>query len=244
MEFINAVDKSNPVNETHAFSSFGDYIETMTNLPQQTYSNGAELLYLKELADEELINLFTSEKNEEAFNEIVKRSTEQVYRIALKITRNHSDAEVVLQEVFLILIKKVNTYLEKSKFSTWLYRVTVIKSLMHLRAEKRYRSNVSLDDCVSYDADGSLNCVEIIDSSNASDETITSNETIEIIEKAVSELPEIYRVVFHLRDVEGLSNQEVAEILGLTIPAVKSRILRSRLFLRDKLSDYFYEWNK
>lgn len=244
MEFIKAVDKSNPVNEVHAFSSFGDYIETMTSLPEQTYSNDTELLYLKELADEELIKLFTREKNEEAFNEIVERYTDIIYRLALKITRNHSDAEVVLQEVFLTLIEKVSTFLEQSKFSTWLYRITVNTSLMYLRAEKRYKSNVSLDDYVPYDEDGSLKGVEIKDWSNTPDEAITSNETIEIIEKAVSEIPEIYRVVFHLRDVEGLTNQEVAEVLGLSLPAVKSRIVRARFFLRDKLSDFFYEWNK
>ncbi|MGH7791076.1 MAG: RNA polymerase sigma factor [Thermodesulfobacteriota bacterium] len=244
MEFIKAVDKSNPANEVHAFSSFGDYIESMTSLPKQTYSKGTEFLYLKELADEELIKLFTREKNEEAFNEIVERYTDIIYRLALKITRNHSDAEVVLQEVFLTLIEKVSTFLEQSKFSTWLYRITVNTSFEYLRAEKRYKSNMSLDDYAPYDENGSLNCVEIKDWSNTPDEAIISRETIEIIEKAVSEIPEKYRVVFHLRDVEGLTNQEVAEVLGLSLPAVKSRILRARFFLRDKLSDYFYEWNK
>jgi RNA polymerase sigma-70 factor (ECF subfamily) len=69
-------------------------------------------------------------------------------------------------------------------------------------------------------------------------------ERMEIIEKAISELPEYNRVVFLLRDVEGLTNEEVAKVLGISLPAVKSRIRRARLFLRDKLSDYFYEWRE
>ncbi len=82
------------------------------------------------------------------------------------------------------------------------------------------------------------------DWSNRPDILIFSNEAMQIIEKAVSELPKPYRVAFQLRDVEGLSNKEVSEILDLTVPAVKSRVHRARLFLRDRLSDYFYEWRK
>ncbi len=243
MECIKAV-KSNMVNELHALSSFGGYVETLTDLPEQNYSDDTELLYLKELADEELIRLFAKEKNEEAFNEIVERYAERIYRLALRITRNHSDAEEVLQEVFIVLVEKLDTFRKESKFSTWLYRVAANVSYMRLRNERKYHSHVSLDNYVSYDEDGNLKGVEIKDWSNMPDETIINSEKMEILEKAINELPESYRVVFHLRDVEGLSNKEIAEVLGVSLPAVKSRVHRARLFLRGKLSDYFHEYGK
>src|ERR671925_46906 len=155
MECIKAVE-SHLVNELHTFSSFGAYVETLTDLPEQNYSDDTELLYLKELADEELIKLFTKEKNEGAFNEIVERYTERIYRLALRITNNHSDAEEVLQEVFIVLIEKLDTFREESRFSTWLYRVAANVGYMCLRNERKYHSDVSLDSYVSYDEDGSL----------------------------------------------------------------------------------------
>lgn len=196
------------------------------------------------LTDEELVRAFLLDQDEEAFNEIVSRYTDKIYRLTLKITRNPSDAEEVLQEVFLILIEKLYTFREDSKFSTWLYRVAANASYLNLKAKKKYVNNVSLEDYAPYDEDGILKGIQTKDWSNLPDEVLLSQEGAEIIEKAVNELPEPYRVVFHLRDVEGLKNEEVGEILGLSLPAVKSRILRARLFLRDKLSDYFYELRK
>jgi len=104
---------------------------------------------------------------------------------------------------------------------------------------------VSLEDYVPYDENGTLmGRIKAKDWSDKPDKALLSEEAMEIIEKAVNELPEPYRVVFHLRDVEGFSNQEVSEVLGLSVPALKSRLHRARLYLRDKLSDYFYEWSK
>lgn len=196
------------------------------------------------LTDEELVRAFLLDQDEEAFNEIVSRYTDKIYRLTLKITRNPSDAEEVLQEVFLILIEKLYTFREDSKFSTWLYRVAANASYLNLKAKKKYVNNVILEDYAPYDEDGILKGIQTKDWSNLPDEVLLSQERAEIIEKAVNELPEPYRVVFHLRDVEGLKNEEVGEILGLSLPAVKSRTLRARLFLRDKLSDYFYELRK
>lgn len=196
------------------------------------------------LTDEELVRAFLLDQDEEAFNEIVSRYTDKIYRLTLKITRNPSDAEEVLQEVFLILIEKLYTFREDSKFSTWLYRVAANASYLNLKAKKKYVNNVILEDYAPYDEDGILKGIQTKDWSNLPDEVLLSQERAEIIEKAVNELPEPYRVVFHLRDVEGLKNEEVGEILGLSLPAVKSRTLRARLFLRDKLSDYFHELRK
>jgi RNA polymerase sigma-70 factor, ECF subfamily len=209
------------------------------------YSNSNGFLNQKQLSDEELVRSFVESQDEEAFSEIVNRYGDKIYRLALRITRNPSDAEDVLQEVFITLIEKLDTFHEgPTKFSTWLYRVVTNASYMHLRAEKKHNKDVSLEGYVSYDGDGTLKGVKAKDWSGRPDEVFFSKEGMEMIEKAVNELPVDYKVVFHLRDVEGFSNEDVAEVLGLSVPNVKFRIHRVRLFLRDKLSDYFYEWRK
>ncbi|MBI2487969.1 MAG: sigma-70 family RNA polymerase sigma factor [Deltaproteobacteria bacterium] len=196
-------------------------------------------------SDEKLIETFINENNESAFEEIVSRYVDKIYGLALRITRNPNDAEEVLQDVFLTLAKKIDTFRGEAKFSSWLYRVTVNASYMHLRAERKHETDISLEDYVPYDENGTLmGRVASKDWSERPDKALFSKEAMEMIEKAVKELPESYRVVFHLRDIEGLSNEEVSEILGLSVAAVKSRLHRGRLFLRDKLSDYFYEWSR
>jgi RNA polymerase sigma-70 factor, ECF subfamily len=195
---------------------------------------------LKGLPDEELAGRFVKDRNEEAFNELVNRYGDKVYRTALRITHNHSDAEDVLQDVFIKLIKNLYTFRGKSKFSSWLYRVAVNSSFMHLRTEKKkYENKMSLEDYVSYNEDGTLIGIEAKDWSDRPDEVLLSKEIVEMIESAMSELPELCRIAIHLRDVEGLTNYETAKVLGISVSAAKSRIHRARLFLRDKLSDYF-----
>jgi RNA polymerase sigma-70 factor (ECF subfamily) len=195
--------------------------------------------------DGELVDLFSRENNQGAFEEIFNRYVDKIYGISLRITRNPTSAEEVLQEVFLTLITKADTFRGEAKFSSWLYRVTVNTSFMHLRAEKKYESTLSLESYDPYDEKGTLmGRIKAKDWSSRPDFLIFSKEALELIEKAINELPETYRVVFHLRDVEGLSNEEISNILDLTIPALKSRLHRARLFLRDKLSDYFDEWGK
>jgi RNA polymerase sigma-70 factor (ECF subfamily) len=195
------------------------------------------------LPDEELVKLFIQDKNTEAFNKLLNRYVDRIYRCALRITRNQSDAEEVVQEVFLTLVKKLDTFRGESKFSSWLYRITINASYMHIRAEKKHESELSLDNYAPYDERGTLmGKVASKDWSDKPEEVLLSKEAIDIIEKAIDELPEPYRIVFHLRDIEGLSNEEVAKVLELSVPAVKSRLHRARLFLRDKLSDYFFEF--
>ena len=196
------------------------------------------------IPDEKLIEHFVDGNGETAFEEIVNRYTDKVYGLALRITRNPSDAEEVLQEVFLTLTKKIDTFRGESKFSSWLYRVTLNASYMHIRSEKKYETDVSLEYYVPYDEQGTLHGkITSKDWSSRLDKALLSKEAMEVIERAVNELPESYRIVFHLRDVEGLSSEEVSEVLGLSVPAVKSRLHRGRLFLRDRLSEYFYEWS-
>jgi RNA polymerase sigma-70 factor (ECF subfamily) len=200
---------------------------------------------LEDEPDQRLIEAFINESNERAFEEIVNRYVCKIYGLALRITRNQSDAEEVVQEVFLTLVKKLDTFRGESKFSSWLYRITINASYMHIRAEKKHESELSLDNYAPYDERGTLmGKVASKDWSDKPEEVLLSKEAINIIERAIDELPEPYRIVFHLRDIEGLSNEEVAKVLEISVPAVKSRLHRARLFLRDKLSDYFFEWGK
>ncbi len=208
---------------------------------KREYSQHMPLLDQENLFDEELVRLFLETKDEAAFNEIVNRYGDKIYRLALRITGNHSDADDVLQEVFLAM-EKLHTFREESKFSTWLYRVAANASFMHLRAKRKiYENEVSLEDYTLYSEYGALEGVQIKEWSDRPDELLLGREGMEMIESAVNQLPVSYRVVFHLRDVEGLTNPEVATALGLSLTTVKSRLHRARLFLRDKLSDYFYE---
>jgi RNA polymerase sigma-70 factor (ECF subfamily) len=196
-------------------------------------------------SDEELVKIFAETRDEAVFDEIVSRYADRIYGFALRITRNTSDAEEVFQEVFLTLTKKLDTFRGESKFSSWLYRVTANASYMYLRSQKKHESNISLENYYPYDEKGTL-MGRIMDKdwSSRPDIIIFSKEALKIIDDSINELPESYRAVFHLRDIEGLSNEEVANILEITIPTVKSRLHRGRLFLRDKLSDYFHEWRK
>lgn len=198
-----------------------------------------------ELTDQQLIDRFVNNNDEEAFELIVSRYMEKIYNLAYRITRDHYKSEDVLQEVYMTLIKKLHTFRGDSKFSSWLYRVTANASFMLLRSEKKYEHDLSLEDYVPYDNKGTLmGRIHHKDWSIRPDIVIYVKEALEILEKAVDELPEVYRVVFYLRDIEGLTNEEVSQVLEISVPAVKSRIHRSRLYIRDKVSDYFYEWKK
>ena len=206
---------------------------------------GFGLKSYNELSDEELVKIFVQTKDESAFNELVSRYGDRIFRLALRITHDPNDAEEVLQEVFLTLVGKLDTFRQESKFSTWLYRVTTNASYMLIRSEKRKQENeLDIEDYKPYNESGKLEGIQVKDWSDRPDEALLSWESKEIIERAVNDLPLPYRVVFQLRDVEGLTNEEVAKVLGLSLPAVKSRVLRARLFLRDKLSDYFYDFKK
>ena len=233
------------IEESQHFYSLVVKGNSVVDSSGRRYSYGNGILNHKESSDEELVGSFVETQDEEAFSEIVNRYTDRVYRTALRITHNPSDAKDVLQEVFITLIEKLDSFHEYSKFPTWLYRVAANASYAHLRAKKkRYEKEVSLEDYASYNEYGALEGVQLKDWSDIPEEVLLSREGMEIIESAVHELPVAYRVVFLLRDVEELTNHEVAEIFGLSVPAVKSRIHRARLFLRDKLSDYFHEWRK
>jgi len=224
---------------------YGTTVNTENNLAALDVNDNAALRLpgdFSEYKDEELVERFVDVRDEGAFDELVNRYSDKVYRLAYRLTGNQADAEEVLQEVFIILVEKLNTFRAESKFSTWLYRVASNAGYMYLRNGKKYQNgSLSLDDYKPYNDYGVLEGVGEKDWSGTPDYLLLSSEGHEKIEKAIAELPEDYRIVFHMKDVEGLTSKEIAKILGLSLPAVKSRVLRARLFLRDKLSDYFSE---
>ncbi|OGW17347.1 MAG: RNA polymerase subunit sigma [Nitrospinae bacterium RIFCSPLOWO2_12_FULL_47_7] len=178
----------------------------------------------------------------EAFDEIVNLFQRKIYSLSFNLTRNQMDAQDVTQEVLLTIFKKVDTFQWKSAFSSWVYRITINASYMKLRGRKKDQY-VSMDDALPVFNGSGYQKEKIQDWSEQTDSPLFVNETKEIIEKAVEQLPEKEKVVFLLRDVDGLSTERVGEILELSVPAVKSRLHRARLFLRKKLSIYFDEYH-
>lgn len=174
-----------------------------------------------------------------AFEELVSRYESKAYNLALRFTRNQEDAEEVLQDVFSTVYRKIDGFKGKSAFSSWLYRIIVNAAFMKLRKRKQHQT-VSLEDLSPTVAQQYMD----YDHSYGfrSDSLSINREVRTALEKAITTLPEQYRAVFILRDVDGLSNQEVSEILDLSIPAVKSRLHRSRLMLRKKLQNYWDEY--
>ncbi len=171
-----------------------------------------------------------------AFEELVKRYDRNVFRIAQHITQNREDAEDVVQDAFLKAYGNLNQFQEQSKFYTWLVRIAVNEALMKLRRRRPERM-VSLDEDVKTDEDSIPR--EVADWSPNPEQQYNQAELKQILSKTINGLPPSFRTVFVLRDVEGLSTEETAEALNLSIPAVKSRLLRARLQLRERLSKYF-----
>ncbi len=171
-----------------------------------------------------------------AFTELVGRHEHSIFRLARHITQNPEDAEDVLQETFLKAYEHLNEFQGNSKFYTWLVRIAVNQALMKLRKRKTDRS-VSLDE--TFDTGEETVTREIAVWAADPEQIYSQEELRDILASAIEGLPPIFRAVFALRDIEELSTEETAAVLNLSVPAVKSRLLRARLRLREKLTRYF-----
>ncbi len=178
--------------------------------------------------------------DDEAFNQLVKRYDRNVFRIAQHITQNREDAEDVVQDAFLKAYTNLQQFQEQSKFYTWLVRIAVNEALMKLRRRRPERT-VSLDEEIQTGEDSIPR--EVADWSPNPEQNYNQSELREILTKTIQGLPPGFRTVFILRDVEGLSTEETADALELSIPAVKSRLLRARLQLRERLNRFFAKPN-
>lgn len=183
--------------------------------------------------DEQLVRKSQND-DERAFGELVSRYESKVYSLALKMLRNPEDAEDVLQDTFLRAYRGIKSFKGNSTFSTWVYRITANSALMRLR--KRQLPTVSIDDADEREAP-----INIADWAPGPVEQMLNQETQAAMTEAIDALPPEFRQVFVLRDIEELSNAEVAEILDLSVAAVKSRLHRARLKVRNRLATYFIE---
>jgi RNA polymerase sigma-70 factor (ECF subfamily) len=170
-----------------------------------------------------------------AFEQLISQYDRQIFRIARHITQNKEDAEDIVQDSFLKAYQKLDQFQGNSKFYTWLVRIAVNESLMRLR-KRRNSKTVSMDEDVQTE-DGAMPR-DFADWSPNPEQQYRQGELGDILRKTIAGLSPGFRSVFTLRDVENLSTEETAEALGLSVPAVKSRLLRARLQLRDRLSRY------
>ena len=171
----------------------------------------------------------------DAFGELVERNETKIYGLCLKMLGNQEDAEDCLQEVFIKAFKALPGFRGEARFSTWLYRIAYNESLMRLRKKKL--DTVSLDQPIELEeSDVSRDLADWTTDPRAD---VMNNELSDVLVRHVNELDPDNRIVFLMRDVHGLSTNDTADALGLSVSAVKSRLHRARLFLRGKLSDYF-----
>ncbi len=170
-----------------------------------------------------------------AFSELVQRYDRRIFRLAQRVTQNREDAEDAMQEAFIKAYQKLDTFRGQSRFYSWLVRIAFNEALMNLR--KRRPNQDSLDE--PKESEGDLIPQEIEDWGPTPEQKFAQTELQEILSTAVGSLDPAYRVVFLLRDEEQFSIEETAAMLGLSVPAVKSRLLRARLMLREKLNPYF-----
>ena len=188
--------------------------------------------------DDQLIAEFRK-GNRRSFEELISRYSEKAFSLASRMCRNQEDAEEVLQDVFTTVYRKLDNFQGKSSFSSWLYRVTVNAALMKLRKNRQDKS-ISMEDALP---DEEHTLILQTSESDLSDEITLRKEVSLVLEEAIQKLPDDYRPVFILRDIDGMTSKEVGKILGLSIPAVKSRLHRSRLMLRKKLGIFYQEYS-
>ena len=172
-----------------------------------------------------------------AFEQLVKRYDRKLFRIAQHVTHNREDAEDAVQEAFLKAFQHLGEFREDSKFSTWLIRITLNQSLMKVRKQRRAIREVSLEE--DFQAGEDMLPMEVIDWAPDPEQLYRAAELRGILIKALSGLRPVLRAVFVLRDIEGLSTAQTADVFNLSQVAVKARLWRGRLQLRERLNKYF-----
>ena len=201
---------------------------------------------LSSFSDEQLVARARA-KDFGAFEELLERYEDKVFRLAYRFVRNESEAKEILQDTFLSIWRKLDTFKGDSLFSSWVYRVAANTALMRLRSQRRH-PQISTEDLPAgfldnYRPSGAEGLAHLpspgANWAKRPDEQLQSDEMRRHIQAAVDELPELYRTVFLIRDVEGLSTEETGDILGISVPTVKTRLHRARIALRDAIGDYF-----
>lgn len=200
-------------------------------------SAAESLLYSDESRKEDTVLIEKVKKGGfEAFERIVTKYEARIYSHCVKFLNNQEDAEDVLQETFLQVYRSLNSFRGDSAFSTWLFKIATNGCLMRLRKRKKV-DLVSIDKPMEFD--GSMVQREIVDWSKNPALMSGNDDLRATLDRVIANLPEDKRIVFLMKDVEGFSNVEIGQILDMTVAAVKSRLHRARLILREELTGYF-----
>ena len=188
-------------------------------------------------ADAELVEALRREEPDAA-DRLVERYGDRVYRLAMRITGLKEDAEEAAQDALWTAARKVHMFKGESAFGSWIYRITANAAYQKLRTRRQKAPEIALEDVLpSLDGDG-RHFEPMDDWSNRVDEQALQGELRRVLQQAIDGLPPDYRTALVLHDVEGLSNPDIAEALNISLPAVKSRVHRSRLFVRKQLAEY------
>jgi RNA polymerase sigma-70 factor (ECF subfamily) len=176
--------------------------------------------------------------DERAVRKLVDTYSPRLYNLALRILRSPQDAEDAVQETFITALDKLDQFDGRAEFSTWIYRIAVNASLMALRKKRSRRRKEESIEVPEFE---DIRSRELMDWRADPARELLKTEMRELMEAAIGKLPAKYRVVFVLRDLEGLSIEETSKTLGLSAANVKIRLMRARLFLREALAKYFHE---
>ncbi len=174
-----------------------------------------------------------------AFAQLVELYADRLYNLIVKLLGDAFEAEDVLQEAFISAYRNIGRFEGRSSLGTWLYRIAFNAAMM--RRRKKRPDTVSMDEPVRLDDGGSVPR-QFFDWCCLPERDLLSSEALQYMDEAIQLLPESLKPVFILRDIEGLSTAETGDVLDLSVAAVKSRLHRARLFLRERLSEYFSEW--
>jgi RNA polymerase sigma-70 factor, ECF subfamily len=174
----------------------------------------------------------------EAPEQLVETYGDRVYRLALRITGSNEDAEEAAQDALWTAARKISTFKGESAFGSWLYRIAANAAYQKLRARRSKAHEIAMDDVLPAFDDAGRHFEPMADWSDRVDEQALQGELRQVLGAAIDELPPDYRTALVMHDVEGLSNPDIAEALGISLPAVKSRVHRSRLFVRKQLAEY------
>lgn len=189
----------------------------------------------KSAKDTELIDRLL-DGDASALEQIIAKYQTKIFNTAYKIVKNRNDAQEITQDVFFTVYRKIDTFKGNSSLYTWLYRITVNYAFMKLRS-RRKETHIPIHE-VQQEGEENYFATILPDKSKFADEVIVEREFLTRVLQSMEELPDKYRRVFQLRDLQHYSNEEVGEMLHLSVAAVKSRIHRARLFLRERMQDF------
>ena len=176
-----------------------------------------------------------------AIEELIGRYGDRAYRLAIRITGKEQDSEEVVQDAFWAVVRKINSFRGESAFGSWFYRIVANTACQKLRGRPSRLQELSLDEVLPFFDETGRHVAPLADWSPRVDDPVLQAELRTALTSAIDELPAAYRTVWELRDVEGWSNREVVEALGLSVPLVKTRVHRARLFLRKRLGHFMTE---